>query len=85
MKPNNSDRLRNYSILPVIASTRRVRGNLSAIMRDCFTSFAMTTFYRCSWAERTAVDSSLRLRYFPPPDYGKDPQSTEKVRDFKGR
>jgi hypothetical protein len=44
MHPKNSDRLRNYSILPVIASTRRVRGNRSAIMRDCFTSFAMTTF-----------------------------------------
>ena len=42
--PKNSDRLRNHSIIPVIASTRRVRGNLSAIMRDCFTSFAMTTF-----------------------------------------
>ena len=42
--PQNSDRLRNRSILPVIASTRRVRGNLSATMRDCFTSFAMTTF-----------------------------------------
>ena len=46
--PKTSDRLRNYSIPCVIASTRRVRGNLSATMRDCFTSFAMTTFSRCS-------------------------------------
>ena len=53
--PKNSDRLRNYSILTVIASTRRVRGNLSTTMRDCFTAFAMTTFYRCSGVLRLHI------------------------------
>ncbi len=32
--------------MPVIASTCKVRGNLIIRRRDCFTLFAMTTFYR---------------------------------------
>ena len=43
-------------MLPVVPRARMVRGNLRAIMRECFTSFAMTMFSRCSYAPHFSLD-----------------------------